>query len=202
MAYKIALFALLMSCISPPKDPSKIGLKYDLDIVVNGQAVKGLGAVKSAKDYEIKFPADPGFKFAKIANCHREQIYKLIYKGFFDKDDATIHYFPIAEIEFMGGCPMVILAYNDDENFVSGAILDFETKEETLTSIIRCNGKEVYATGVGVCQSNIKLVQEIEFYTDVEMSSVGEKCKTEAIKSGNKVEFSLKPGLCVYVFYG
>ena len=162
-----------------------------MQIEVDGVKVYGTYVAETKKFYAIRGRLYEKARLVKFSTCHREVIIDN------PKDKFEYVYWPSAEIEDLGFCPVEIGAF-DEKGEHSWAMIDFR-REESLSGELGCNGNKSIAKGVSLCQSRKGLIQTIRFDepVDVEQSELCDEAQTEDHLLWT---FVISAEKCLYVF--
>lgn len=130
--------------------------------------------------------------FVTVQTCHREIIIR-------NKDYKRGIAFQLSSIEADGYCPILIQTFTKDRLY-SAAMLDLDGSG--LNATIDCNGAITNFKGVGVCQSRIGMIQQIEFAEPVKITDPQSGCDSLQKQSDSKFRWRTSKGKCVYLFKG
>ena len=223
MKHLLILAALAVAgCSSLTKDVKQEmdpNTRYRRDMVVtaNGKNFEGVGVVDPLPVNSFKVTARGDLNLFVRETCAgvitKESAWDVQpeeSRGFFDSlfgsrkveggRTVTFQYSPEKGLEDGLACPLILAGY-DKGGRHSQAFVDF--KNPALFQIsgrLGCNGKFRAFEGVDVCESKKGLYQVIEFDEAV-MVSPDRGCEIGQPK-GNRFEFPVNRGDCVYIFKG
>ena len=161
----LLLAILLSGCSSTQQklDPL-IYYKRDMEVRVNGFESIGTLVVPKDDEYKIRAKFRGKGDLVTLKTCHREvEVEKVGWR-------ETFNFIPNKGIEDDGSCFLEIAAFEHKKGRHSWSLIDFETDLYKLPAQVKCNGSTYNSRGVTICQSKEKLVQEIVFPEDVELS--------------------------------
>jgi hypothetical protein len=193
----LSMSGFFISCASVQQelDP-KVYYENTLEMEINGQKYYGVGVVKKQKEYKIRIrhPQRKSLDYVRFSSCHREQASNS------EGSDWSFGFSPTENLEDSGSCLFHFESYNKSGKHGWG-IIDVATEKESLFATVRCNGKVISDTTT-ICQSRNGLVQEIEFNSDVVLSTkVLDRCKIGApIETFRKLQFKMPNRECVFAF--
>ena len=194
---------LLSGCaaIDVINDPSPDKF-YRREIVLKheGKTYTGTGVLikPSSGLYNLEFNLPSESYMIIFKSCHREVTSKGTGKSY------KLAYSPVPFLE--GGskaCPVEIMSLSETGLHAFG-FFDLDDASEKLTGATKCNGLVRATTGVSVCQSRARLVQEISFLEDVQAKSTcAELVKTDDYESRVRAfRYKMPVGRCVMAFKG
>lgn len=194
----------LVGCASvPPTLLTEKFYKRDLKMTVNGKEAEGTLVVARASQYEIEIEAPGDLDLVTISTCHREISSEDAGGGWFKSDKkGKIKYWPMAQVESEGGCPLRISALEKDNGANSWGFIDFKDPQMSLHGQIICNGQNILEDGVAVCQAHEGLIQEANFDEPVKYSPVA-ACDFQMKTTDEKhFKWVMPKGECVLLLKG
>lgn len=178
---------------------------HDLDLEVNGERIRGVGVVKSAPQYAITiFPTDK-IERVQWRSCHQEHTVDKPKSGGWFSSKYEFKFIMQNGIEDNSSCALEITLMEKDDKRIAFATVDFTDKrpEISLQHVTRCNGvARASLGGIGICQSSVGLVQEIEFGAPVVQTGAKPGCDVmrPMDDSRKKWRWIMAPGKCTYYF--
>lgn len=201
----IACLLLLSSCASlvteQVLDP-KVYYRHDMKIEVNGEDARGIYVAPKADKYEIEITAPGKIDLLKVTSCHRQFSTEDVPDGWFRSGKYfKFNFEPMPGIEDVGSCMLKFEAYEAGvEGRHSSGLLEWQTPDEKLPALLRCNGEERGVKGVAICQSWEDLIQEIRFPVPVNIGTPLERCEIPIPDDRMNWEFQIPNRECTYNF--
>jgi len=215
------LLVLLAACGSTSKIPRQnlekgVAYRRDMMINVNGKTFEGMGVIDSADLYNFHVETRGEIDLFILSSCNRDwtkekawNVKMKVKSGLFNwgrklvdkKREIKFDYEPIEEIE-RTYCPIWLAGAEEKKGRHSWGFIDFRTADMILPARLECNGEVLNSKGVAACQSRTTLTQVVEFESEMLLDSynaANSECKLE-IDRGNRFEFQIRPGNCVYRF--
>ena len=211
MTSGICFFALLFltSCSVPVIDKLNPDVVYkrDMSVTVDGVTSEGVLVVPYKDSHKFHIVAQGDLDLFTFTTCHREEVAEdasnvsetrgLFKRKIEKKREIKLDYKPTL-IENTGACPVQLGGYEQKGGRHSWGFVDFESPSAKLQAKVYCNGQEIKANGVSVCQSRMGLLQAIEFEEEVYVAPTKE-CDF-GIEKAKFFKFPIKKGQCVYAF--
>lgn len=202
----LSLFSCSQATIYPPVNPA-VTYRYDMEINVNGFTGQGILVVPEAEIYKVHIKAPGQLDLFTFTNCHREEIAenasvvsktgKLFRRTIENKNEVKIEFKP-SPLEKSDSCHVQLTGLEESKGRHSWGLLDFENKSNTLLALLSCDGNQVSAKGVSICQARAGLIQAIKFPKEVFVSPSA-NCPLPKTK-GDYFEFPIQKGKCVFAF--
>jgi len=203
---------ILTSCLlsQPNKLPENMVYKRDMAIEVNGHVGEGTLVVPEAKSYSFLVESREQLDIFSMTSCNREWVKEKAWNvtirqrkfmGWSRKivSPRKIEFTYVPQgLEKEGVCPVWLEGYNKATKRKSRAFIDFRRAHEDLPATIYCNGEEVTAKGVGICETKVGLVQGIKFNQEM-IVAPDERCEFSKSR-GDYFEIPLKKDECLYLF--
>ncbi len=190
------LLIFLMGCSSVVQQlTTSTNYMMDVPFSVNGKAFVGVGVAPKAESYkiEIKYPYGK-ISVLTLETCHRN----LPIQN--DGTKASFLFIP-SQFELDDNCALDIGVYNSKSQDAWGR-LQFERDDATLSAFVECNGQQISAKGVSLCESKVGTVQRISFSKPVKVK-MAPNCKIDAlppIANTWDFEYMVQKGYCYYTF--
>lgn len=201
----------LVSCAASPRfssiDPSII-YRHDMEINANGFQGQGVLVVPEAEKYSFHLKAQGELDLFTFTNCHREDVAenasnvtttvgKIFKRKIENKNEIKLEFIP-SPLEKRDSCLVQLTGLEESKGRHSWGLVDFESSSNTLPALLSCNGNQINAKGVSICQARAGLIQAIKFPKEV-FTSPDASCPLPITK-GNYFEFPIQRGKCVYAF--
>lgn len=204
------LLILLSSCSTGSSfqklDPSTV-YRHDMEININGFQGQGVLVVPEAATYKVHIKAPGELDLFTFTNCHREEIAenasvvsktgKIFRRTIENKNEFKMDFTP-SPLEKSDSCLVQVTGLEESKGRHSWGIVDFESSTNTLPALLSCNGSQINAKGVSICQARASLIQAIKFPKEV-YASPDTSCPLPKTK-GDYFEFPIQKGKCVYAF--
>lgn len=188
------------SLVSQKLDANKF-YKRDIYLTINGVPYDGIAVPQKAPSYKIKVRARGVIDLITVRSCHREITYEEPSKGWFSSGKTfEFEYKPIAGIEDGKGCLLDIGTFEKIKGRHGWALVAFESDQENVTALLKCNGERRGARNVSICQARQGTIQQIRFDHRMKVSPDGEKCSVMKTKDEMNYQYIMPLGECLYYF--
>lgn len=188
-------------------DP-KVVYRHDMEMNFNGHLGQGVLVVPEADVYKVHITAPGELDLFTFTNCHREEVAenagnvttttgKIFKRKIENKNQLKMEFSP-SPLEKRDSCLVQITGLEESKGRHSWGIVDFESSTNTLPALLSCNGSQINAKGVSICQARAGLIQAIKFPKEV-YASPDASCPLPKNK-GDYFEFPIQKGKCVYAF--
>lgn len=191
----IILLVFIMGCSRiVQKIDTVTNYSKDVPFYVNGIPFRGVGVTKKSDKYQIDIRYPYGeVNVLTLRTCHRE------IKLETETNKASYTFVP-SDVEKEDECELEISVF-DKKSRNGWGLLQFERDNAKLTANVECNGDNVLAKGIYICQGKIQTIQRISFLNDVTLAIAPEdvsRCSIDG--SGRQYTFTISPGFCYYTF--
>ncbi|UOF83072.1 hypothetical protein [Caudoviricetes sp.] len=188
---KLLFLLFLVSCSMPSQQLSTTSLyKKDVTFWVNDRQYVGVGVVPHGTKYKMYFEFPKGnIDLITLTTCHRSVQVE-------DKDHGYNYTFTPNILEKESACPLDVGIYDKKGRHGWGYLL-FEKPENNLLATLECNGENIQANGVSICQGRMGTLQRINFKGETN-GVAADGC--EFTKVGNSFEYEMAKGFCYYSF--
>lgn len=187
-------------------DP-KIVYRHDMEININGLQGQGVLVIPEADIYKVHIKAPGELDLFTFTNCHREEIAenasvvttagRIFKRKIENKNEVKLDFTP-TPLEKKDSCLVQVTGLEESKGRHSWGLIDFESSTNTLPALLSCNGSQINAKGVSICQARAGLIQAIKFPKEV-FASPDASCPLPKTK-GDYFEFPIQKGKCVYAF--
>lgn len=181
-----------MGCTTTPQKLSpEVIYKKDVTFWVGDKKIVGMGVAPEAESYKLYIDYPKGkIDFLTLTTCHRQVTVE-------NKDHGFNYLFKPTAIEKEGICPLDIGIY-DKKGRHGWAYLFFENAANLLAAKVECNGEQISADGVSVCQGPVGSIQRINFDSPEVIAASSEGC--EITKMGKFFQYKISKGFCYFSF--
>lgn len=177
--------------------------KRDLGLSINGNKYEGVVVLPEAKKYEIELDSPGNIDLIIWRSCAREHTGSPKKPGFFifkGAKQVKYTYEPLAGVEDIGTCPLVIDAFDAKDNQHAWAFLMFEREEFKIPFELDCNGKREPFTGVGRCQNKAGLVTRAQFFEAIMFATPETGCAKPKKVGQYLYKWNMSKNECLYHF--
>jgi len=181
--------------------------RHDMEININGFQGQGVLVVPEADIYHVHIKAPGELDLFTFTNCHREEIAenasivtttgRIFKRKIENKNEVKLDFTP-SPLEKRDSCLVQVTGLEESKGRHSWGIVDFESSSNILPALLSCNGSQINAKGVSICQARAGLIQAIKFPKEV-TASPDASCPLPKTK-GDYFEFPIQKGKCVYAF--
>ena len=143
-------------------------------MIIEMAGYKSIGSlvVPRAPNYKFNIESMGKLDLLEFQSCHRVDVKeKAGNKGIFGNSNKTnVDYTPVQGIEDDGNCDVILSGYSIKGKHSFGFI-SFENDRYKLPALVKCNGSTYNSNGVTICQAKEGLIQQIEFTSEVDLTS-------------------------------
>jgi hypothetical protein len=200
---KICTLIAVTSCSSVPAFPvsdgglPQINNRATMLLEADAQKFQGIGVVSRKSSINFTFHAPKDTVQFTVTLCNGEEYFPNPENG----KPVKWTYLPTMYVGNLGSCFLTATALTKNGESSVGVVEFHQGLEETLPAVSKCNLRTVDRIGAELCQSRAKLLQVIEFDTEVVYSELTPGCvKLEKAFGAYAYQYNISEGWCVYKF--
>lgn len=201
--FRAVIFAaFFISCASESVHDEGIFYKRDMKVEINKKEYIGVAVLDNLTNLKIKADFKDDGDLVRVKTCHRSEDYEQAWKEkpFFkrlSKDSAEFVISLNSPVETTNLCPLEIIAFSHSGKHTWFFALKRDAQK--LGAKLWCNGQNDAYSGVSICQSQVKLIQQIQFGMPVNVRR-GENCDIRRVDE-TTFEFYPQKGYCIARFF-